>query len=84
MYHVAVFARVVRHLAPRRVTATLRASAVLAMVVVAAELTAQQAGAPPRFSSQIQLVEIYATVATADGEPVTGLCLEDFEVYEDD
>ena len=57
--------------------------AVLA-VVAAAGLTAQQEGRPARFSSQIQLVEVYATVTSAEGEPVTGLRRGDFEVYEDD
>jgi len=36
----------------------------------------------PRFSSRVQLVEIYATVTDASGEPVTGLRQSDFEVYE--
>jgi Ca-activated chloride channel family protein len=35
-----------------------------------------------RFSSQVQLVEVYATVTDAAGEPVTGLAREDFEIYE--
>ena len=35
-----------------------------------------------QFSSQVQLVEVYATVTDAKGEPVTGLRREDFEVYE--
>ena len=37
-----------------------------------------------RFSSQVQLVEVYATVTDSVGEPVTGLRREDFEVYEND
>jgi Ca-activated chloride channel family protein len=32
----------------------------------------------------VQLVEVYASVTDASGEPVTGLTREDFEVYEDD
>lgn len=36
----------------------------------------------PRFSSRVQLVEVYATVTSAAGEPVTGLRRSDFEVYE--
>jgi len=36
-----------------------------------------------RFSSGVQLVEVYATVTDAKGERVTGLREEDFEVYED-
>jgi len=36
----------------------------------------------PRFSSRVQLVEVYATVTDARGEPVTGLRQSSFEVYE--
>ena len=35
-----------------------------------------------QFSSQVQLVEVYATVTDAAGEPVTGLTREAFEIYE--
>ncbi len=34
------------------------------------------------FSSQTDLVEVYATVTDSKGEPVTGLHRDDFEVYE--
>jgi Ca-activated chloride channel family protein len=37
----------------------------------------------PRFSSSTQLVEVYATVTDAKGQPVTGLRQSDFEVLED-
>src|SRR3989442_10035041 len=37
-----------------------------------------------QFSSRVQLVEVYASVTDASGEPVTGLTRADFEVYEDD
>jgi Ca-activated chloride channel family protein len=37
----------------------------------------------PRFSSSTQLVEVYATVTGAKGEPVTGLRQSDFEVLEE-
>ena len=37
-----------------------------------------------RFSSQVQLVEVYATVTDSRGGPVAGLRREDFEVYEND
>jgi Ca-activated chloride channel family protein len=37
----------------------------------------------PRFSSGVQVVEVYATVTDAKGEPVAGLDREAFEVYED-
>ena len=38
----------------------------------------------PQFSSSVQLVEVYATVTDANGEPVTSLRQSDFEVLEDD
>ena len=60
---------------------TLAAPAVLAVAAVAA-LGAQQEGPLAQFSSQVQLVEVYATVTDAKGQPVTGLRREDFEVYE--
>ena len=37
----------------------------------------------PQFSSRVQLVEVYATVTDAAGQPVTGLRQSDFEVFED-
>jgi Ca-activated chloride channel family protein len=37
----------------------------------------------PQFSSRVQLVEVYATVTDAKGEPVMGLRQSDFEVLED-
>jgi Ca-activated chloride channel family protein len=36
-----------------------------------------------RFSSRVQLVEVYASVTDAQGGAVTGLRQDDFEVYED-
>jgi len=42
----------------------------------------EQEGPRPRFSAQVQLVEVYGHVTDARGEPVTGLRREDFEVYE--
>ena len=59
--------------------------AVIAVVVgTAITLAARQEpqGPPAKFSSGVQLVEVYATVTDAKGEPVTGLRREDFEVYE--
>jgi len=59
--------------------------AVALLLSAAATLAAQpepQEGAPVRFSSGVQLVEVYAAVTDAKGEPVTGLRREDFEVYE--
>ena len=51
-------------------------------VSVAAQQEPQDAQV--RFSSGVELVEVYATVTDAKGEPVTGLRREDFDVYEDD
>jgi Ca-activated chloride channel homolog len=48
----------------------------------AASLGAQQEGPVARFSSGVQLVEVYATVTDTKGELLTGLRREDFEVYE--
>jgi Ca-activated chloride channel family protein len=44
----------------------------------------QQEGPLAQFSSQVQLVEVYATVTDDKGELVTGLRQNDFEVYEND
>jgi Ca-activated chloride channel family protein len=61
------------------------APAVLALGATAglvAQAPQDQEGPRARFSSQVQLVEVYATVTDAKGEPVTGLKRDDFEVYE--
>ncbi|NOT27078.1 MAG: VWA domain-containing protein [Acidobacteria bacterium] len=55
---------------------------VLSMLAVGG-LAARQETPQARFSSQVQLVEVYATVIDSKGEPVTGLSRDDFEVYED-
>jgi Ca-activated chloride channel family protein len=55
-------------------------AATLAMAASAA--AAAQEGPLAQFSSQVQLVEVYATVIDANGELVTGLRQNDFEVYE--
>jgi len=47
-----------------------------------ATLAAQQEGSLAKFSSQVQLVEVYATVTDDKGELVTGLRQSDFQVYE--
>ena len=60
-------------------------SAIALALAAAATVAAQQEpqeGAPVRFSSGVQLVEVYATVIDAKGQPVTGLRREDFDVYE--
>lgn len=50
-------------------------------VVLAAVVAAQEPA--PRFSTGVQLVEVYATVTNAAGVPVTGLTEDDFSVSED-
>jgi Ca-activated chloride channel family protein len=63
----------------------LFAPAVLALAATAgliAQESPNQDGPLARFSSQVQLVEVYATVTDAKGELITGLKREDFEVYE--
>lgn len=50
-------------------------------VVVAAVVAAQEPA--PRFSTGVQLVEVYATVTDAAGVPLTGLTEDDFSVSED-
>jgi Ca-activated chloride channel family protein len=56
-------------------------AAVMALTATAGTL-AQQDGPLARFSSGVQLVEVYATATDAKGELVMGLRQEDFEVYE--
>jgi Ca-activated chloride channel family protein len=56
----------------------LSGTAVVALLI--STLAAQEQ--LPQFSSSVQLVEVYATVTDAKGEPVTGLTAPDFEVYE--
>lgn len=58
-------------------------AAALVLGTSVAAAAAQQEGPLAKFSSQVQLVEVYATVADDKGEPVTGLRQSDFEVYED-
>jgi len=54
-------------------------------VVIVLGLTAAASAQGPiaQFSSRVQLVEVYATVTDAGGQPVMGLRRGDFEVYED-
>ncbi len=54
---------------------------VLTAFFVAGVVVTGQDGAP-RFSSAVQLVEVYATVTNAGG-PVVGLTRDDFELFED-
>ncbi len=58
----------------------------VAAVVAAVSLQAQDPepqGSLARFSSQAQLVEVYASVTDPKGEPITTLRQSDFRVYED-
>ncbi len=60
--------------------------AFLAGVICSTVLAAQVPGAQverPRFSSGVNVVEVYASVTDADGTPVVGLDGRDFEVFED-
>ena len=58
----------------------MRCALALALCAVAA-VAAQEPVA--QFTSRVQLVEVYATVTDAAGQPVMGLTRGDFEVYED-
>ena len=64
-----------------RITRTTSHHASALAVAGAAQGQAQEQ--LPQFSSSVQLVEVYATVTDAKGEPVTGLRQSDFEVLED-
>jgi Ca-activated chloride channel family protein len=48
-----------------------------------AVVAAQEQESVARFSSRVQLVEVYASVIAANGEPVMGLRRSDFQLYED-
>jgi Ca-activated chloride channel family protein len=54
-----------------------------AVALAGSAVAAQQEGSLAKFSSQVQLVEVYATVTDERGELVTGLRQNDFRVYED-
>ena len=53
---------------------------ILPLVLAGAVVAAQET---PRFSASTQLVEVYASVTDARGEPVTNLTRDDFVVRED-
>ncbi len=53
----------------------------IAVMLSGVYLLAQEAVA--QFTSQVQLVEVYATVTDERGQPVTGLHQGDFEIHED-
>ena len=56
--------------------------ALLLVMCAGAAVLAQEPIA--QFSSHVQLVEVYATVTDAQGEPIMGLRQSDFDVYEND
>ncbi len=58
-------------------------AAALALAASGGGGAAQEQERAGEFSSRVQLVEVYATVTDAKGEPVTGLERDDFEVLED-
>lgn len=67
-----------------RVPTVLLACAVMTATALAVPRAQSRDGQEPlaQFSSSVQLVEVYATVTDAKGEPVTGLRQSDFAVYE--
>jgi Ca-activated chloride channel family protein len=76
------FEEVVSEVASMRRLMVAAAAALAAGAIPIA--AAQQEGPLAQFSSQVQLVEVYATVTDDKGELVTGLRQNDFEVYEND
>lgn len=60
----------------------MRRLIVAATVALAAHVVAAAQAPLAQFSSQVQLVEVYATVTDEKGGLVTGLHQNDFEVYE--
>ncbi len=77
--------RVLKNLDERIRMTRLLVPAVLVLAATSGTIAQEgqsQEGALAQFSSQVQLVEVYATVTDAKGEPITGLKREDFEVYE--
>jgi Ca-activated chloride channel family protein len=73
--------------AERRDCTTRRARGMFAVAVLGTAavvgVAARQSAPIAQFSSQVQLVEVYATVTDAAGGVVTDLGRDDFEVYED-
>jgi len=57
-------------------------AATVALLGSTAVAVRAQEGSLAQFSSQVQLVEVYATVTDDNGELVTGLRQNDFQVYE--
>jgi Ca-activated chloride channel family protein len=62
----------------------LAGAALIAPALWMGAVSAQEGQDPlPQFSSSVQLVEVYASVTDAKGEPVKGLRQSDFRVLED-
>jgi Ca-activated chloride channel family protein len=52
------------------------------LTIVAAAVSIGHVGAAPQFTSGVNLVEVYASVTDAEGNPITGLTQSDFELRE--
>ena len=66
------------------ITRPRRAVTHLVGFLMFASIAASGSGAArPQFTSGVDLVEVYATVTDARGEPVTGLTAGDFHLLED-
>ncbi len=64
-----------------------RGTAAIVPLILGLSVVIRNAGAdarPAQFTSGVNLVEVYATVTDRDGQPVTGLRADDFQVAEDD
>ena len=69
---------------PRRRPDAVRSILLIVPLLVGPGLPGQEPSEPTaRFSSQVNLIEVYATVTDSQGEPVRNLTREDFELYED-
>ncbi len=68
----------------RQMSSYTRWFALLAAGVALASASVAAQGPLATFSSRTDLVEVYATVTDAVGEPVMGLGRDDFEIYEND
>ena len=68
---------------------TLHRAAILAAIAAVFLYTqdfhvqAEGSGVGPQFTSSVNLVEVYASVVDANGQPVKGLTMDDFEITED-
>ena len=55
----------------------------MACLLVSGDRGLKAEGAGPQFASSVNLVEVYASVVDASGQPVRGLTESDFEILED-